>query len=55
MSNRVFEREGCDVSIALGDDSTVQESESGVRKVQWYTDHGPLKVDFSETLVAKEL
>ena len=54
-SETVSSRSGCDISIALGDDSKVKATEKGDRRVQWAGEDGPRTIRLSETLIADDI
>lgn len=49
---RVNDHTPCNISIALGHDSTVVADKKRIRRVNWYGQDGPGEVLLSETLVA---
>ena len=55
IAEKVHSKTGCNVSITLADDFTVDASKKGTRTVQWYSDSGPQRVHLSQTLVAPQM
>lgn len=45
---------GCNVDIALGDDSIISAKMKGVRKVRWQGADGPVTVSLTDTLIAPD-
>ena len=50
----VKNKEYCNVSISLADDSTISADAIGVRPVTWQGDNGPIEVTLSDTLVTPD-
>ena len=50
----VKNKEYCNVSISLADDSTISADEIGVRPVMWKGENGPIEVTLSDTLVTPD-
>ena len=55
FEHKVSNLEECDVTITLGDDSTVPSVTQGTRRVQWQGEDGPVNVNLSNTLVAPDV
>ena len=54
-SETVSSRSECDISIALGDDSKVKQTEKGDRRVSWANEDCPRTIKLCETLIADDL
>lgn len=55
FEDKVSNHEVCDVSTALGDNSTVRSTVKGERRVNWQGRNGPVFVTLSHTLMAPEV
>lgn len=54
-AQRVTNKQSCDVSILLGDNSKVMADAFGDRKVIWQSEPGPVRVSLSNTLIAEDM